>query len=153
MRSIPLPAKTVEVSYGQFSCPHCGRLTTYKHKERVKRRAFLFITFLGDTIGEYIECQGCRNRFTLDVLRTGLSTDIQGIIASLKEKLSSGLSIEEVQENLLGSGIDLPTVKRYVSVAAGILHKRCPRCNLRFIDDVHKCHKCGHLLPSQPASQ
>jgi uncharacterized protein YbaR (Trm112 family) len=147
MRAIPLPPKTVEVSYGEFVCPRCKRRTRYKHKERVRRRLIFFLPFLGDTIAEYIECQSCRQHLPLTVLRTGLSADDRQMLDALKDKLVSGISIEEAQSMLLVSGVDIPTVTRYVSVAAGIGHKLCPHCNLTFRDEVIKCHKCGRVLP------
>lgn len=148
MHSIPIPPKTVEVSYGEFTCPKCEKRTSYKHKERVRRQLVFFVVpFLGDTIAEYVECQSCRQKFPLDVLRTGISTDIQQILGAIKDKLMLGISIQEAESLLLDSGIDLPTVKRYVSVAAGIAHKKCERCHLTFVDSVPKCNKCGNALP------
>src|SRR4051812_37305438 len=117
---IPLPAKTVEVSYGEFVCPKCKRRTEYKHKERVRRRLIFFLSFLGDTIAEYIECQSCQQRLPLTALRSGLSANDRQMLDALKDKLVSGTPIEEAQSMLLGSGVDLPTVTRFVSVAAGI---------------------------------
>ena len=108
---------------------------------------FLVVPFLGETLSEYVECQGCRQKFSLDVLRTGISTDVQQILGAIKDKLALGISIQEAEELLLDSGIDLPTVKRYVSVAAGIAHRKCPRCQLTFVDSVPKCNKCGNALP------
>ena len=142
--SIP---KTIDVSYGQFICSQCQRNTPYKHKERVQRRfVFFFVPILGDTIAEYIECQVCRSRFPLDVLRSGLSPDIVQILEAIKDKLKSGISTEEAEATLIRAGIDAGTVQRYVTVAAGIGLKRCPRCSLTFRGDVPKCHKCGHVF-------
>lgn len=141
--------KVVEVSHGEFVCPHCRRTTAFKHKEHVRRGFFLFVPFLGDTIAEYVECQICRQRFPLDVLRSKLSPDVAQVLDNLKAKLQSGTSIEEAESLLIKAGIDLPTVGRCVSVAAGIGHKQCPRCNLTFRDEVLKCHKCGHVLPAK----
>jgi hypothetical protein len=127
-------------------CPRCERRTRYTHKERVRRRLVFFLPFLGDTIAEYIECQSCHQHLPLSVLRSGLSADDRQMLDALKDRLVSGTSIEEAQSILLASGVDLPTVTRYVSVAAGIGHKVCSRCNLTFRDEVIKCHKCGHVL-------
>jgi hypothetical protein len=98
---------------------------------------------------EYIECQSCHQHLPLTVLRSGLSEDDRLMLEALKDKFLSGISIEEAQSTLLTSGVDLPTVSRFVSVAAGIAHKLCPRCHLAFRDEVIKCHKCGHVLPSK----
>ena len=149
--SIALPAKTIEVSYGEFVCPRCERRTKYTHKERVRRRLIVFLPFLGDTIAEYIECQSCHQHFPLTVLRSGLSEADRLMLDALREKLVSGVSMEEVHSSLVASGVDLPTVTRFVSVAAGIAHKICPRCHLTFREEVIKCHKCGHVLPSKNA--
>ena len=144
---LPVPPKTLEVSFGEFVCPTCRRTTTYKHKEQAERRLFHLIPFLGRTLKEYVECQTCMQKFTMDVLRTGLSQDVEQILGALKEKLSSGTSLEEAQTFLTDKGLDARTVKRYVSVAAGIALKHCRRCHLTFRDGVLKCHKCGDPLP------
>ena len=146
MRPIPLPAKTVEISYGEFACPNCNEQTVYKHKERVRRRLVFFVPFLGETIAEYAECQRCKSQFPLDVLRAGLASDTQRILSTLAEKLNSGISVEDMQSTLLESGIELQTVKRYVSVAAGISRKRCPECGHSFRTEVMKCKKCRRIL-------
>jgi hypothetical protein len=144
MHLLLIRAKTVEVSYGEFFCTNCGRLTTYQHKQRVKQvLVFFIVPFLGEPIAEYVECQACKHRFPLDALRSQASPELIQILDTLKENLKAGSSMEETQSLLLDRGIDLPTVKRYVSIAAGISHKRCPRCDLRFRSDVFKCNKCG----------
>lgn len=142
-----LPPKTVIVSHGDFPCPNCRRVVGYKHKQRFQRRLMIFVPFLGDMIEEYIECQVCRAKHPLGVLRSGLDPEVAQILEALKEKLGSGTSIEEVESQLSNSGIDPSTVKRYVSVAAGIGLKRCPNCNLRFKGSVTKCHRCSQVLP------
>jgi transposase-like protein len=146
---VPIPAKTMEVSYGEFVCPHCKRTTTYKHKERVQRRLINLISFLGETLNEYVECQTCRKRFSMEVLRSGLPQDARQILDALQTKLLAGASIEETEAALIASGIDLRTAKRYVGVAAGIGHKHCPPCGLTFREEVIKCRKCGHVLPGK----
>ena len=35
---LKVPPQTLEVSFGQFFCPHCREKTAYKHKEKVQRR-------------------------------------------------------------------------------------------------------------------
>ena len=109
---IPLPAKTVAVSYGEFVCPRCKRRTRYTHKERVRRHLVFFLPFLGDTIAQYIECQSCHQHLPITVLRSGLSEADRLMLDALKDKLLSGISIEEAQSTLLTSGVDLPTVTR-----------------------------------------
>jgi hypothetical protein len=145
---IPFGTKTLEISFGEFTCPHCRVTATYKHKERRKRFLLLGIMpILGSSAGEYVECQRCRQQFTMDVLRGKIPPDIEQMIATLQEKLSGGTSIQEAESRLLESGFEPALVKRYVNVAAGIFPKKCPRCALTFRNDVVKCHKCGHVLP------
>jgi hypothetical protein len=147
MLSLFKGSKTVEVSFGEFHCPKCQRLSTYKHKEEVEKKRFLFISFLGAALSEYLECQACKTRYSLEILRTGVSSDARQILDAIKGKLESGVSLQEAEGQLLDSGIDAGSVKRYVSVAAGIAHRKCLRCELTYIASVHKCHKCGASLP------
>ena len=148
---IPIPPKKIDVSHGEFPCPGCKQQTTFKHIQRVTRHLVHLIPVLGDVIEEYVECQKCRQKYSTDILRTGLSGDIKQVLDSLKDKLLSGKAIQEVEATLLQSGIDAAHVKRYVSVAAGISHKHCPNCQLTYRDEVMKCHKCGHVLPPRKA--
>jgi len=145
---IPVRPKTQDVSFGEFVCPHCKETTSYKHKERVKRLLlFCFVPVTIGTIGEYVECQRCRQRYNLDILRGKIAPDIEQMLAALQKKLSEGTSIQEAESRLLESGFEMPLVKRYVGIASGIFHKKCPRCILTFRNDVIKCHKCGQVLP------
>ena len=140
--------KTLEVSFGEFTCPHCKTTTTYKHMEIVKRAwVFRVMPIDAETLGEYVECQRCHKRFTMEILREKIAPDIRQMLVALQQKLSTGTSIQEAESSLLEAGFELNLVKRYVSIAAGISHKKCPRCILTFRNDVAKCHKCGHVLP------
>src|ERR1039457_5741895 len=144
---IPARPKLLEVSFGEFVCPHCKVTTAYKHKELVKRTLIFCLPVLGETIEEYIECQSCQKHFTLDILREKIAPDIKQMLAVLQQKLSEGTSLKEAESQLLESGFEMTMVKHYVSVAAGINHKKCPRCELTFRSAVIKCHKCGQVLP------
>ena len=60
---------TSTAASGSFFCPHCNDQLAYKHK-RVRR--FFTLYFIPviplDQLGEYIECQRCRNTFQTRVL-------------------------------------------------------------------------------------
>jgi tellurite resistance protein len=60
---------TSSVATGKFNCPSCETKQTYVHK-RVRRFFTLyFIPIIPlDTIGEYIECQHCRDTYKPGVL-------------------------------------------------------------------------------------
>jgi tellurite resistance protein len=60
---------TSEVASGQFNCPSCDTRRPYVHK-RVRRFFTLyFIPLIPlDTIGEYVECQHCRDTYKPEVL-------------------------------------------------------------------------------------
>ena len=146
---IPMSPKTLDVSHGEFVCPHCKVTTPYKHRENVKRRRIFFITFLGETLSEFVECQRCKRRYTLDVLRTGLSPDDMQMLKALQQKLTDGMAIQEAEAQLQASGFEAAMVKRYVGVATGINHKKCVPCGLTYRAEVLKCHKCGHVLPAK----
>lgn len=142
--------KIVDVSFGEFHCPKCARLTTYWHKEKVRKRNIrLFFTILGETLEEFVECQTCKTKYSLEILRAGISADARQVLESLKEKLASGISLQEAETLLSATGAAAGSVKRYVSVAAGIAHRKCPRCQLTYVASVHKCHKCGNSLPEK----
>lgn len=60
---------TTTPASGSFFCPSCNNQTGYKHK-RVRR--FFTLYFIPviplDQLGEYIECQRCRNTYQMRVL-------------------------------------------------------------------------------------
>lgn len=143
-------SKIVEISRGEFACPKCRSPVPYRRKERVERSFFHLVPILGDTLEEYIECQTCRQRFPLSVLRVKLPESTEKLIEGLKEKLSAGLSIEEAESSLGEAGMKIGDVKQYISVAAGIGRKRCPECNLTYRKNVLNCRKCSHGLPPAP---
>jgi predicted RNA-binding Zn-ribbon protein involved in translation (DUF1610 family) len=54
---------------GQFFCPSCGALRTYKHKKLVRQFTLYWIPlFETKNLGEFIECQTCGTPFKTSVL-------------------------------------------------------------------------------------
>lgn len=146
---LPSRPKIPEVSQGDFICPQCRERTHYKHMEWVECRRFFFvITFLGDTLEQYVECQRCKGKFSVETLRGEIPADQSQILNELQARLRTGTAIEHIEQDLLKAGIDLVIVRRYVSVAVGISRKRCPQGHLSYHHSVIKCTKCGHVLPA-----
>src|SRR5687768_3845712 len=60
---------TTTTSRGSFYCPSCAAASPYKH---VTVRRFFTLYFIPliplDLVGEYIECEQCRNTFNESVL-------------------------------------------------------------------------------------
>jgi len=60
---------TYPAGKGEFHCPHCGATRPYEHK-RVRR--FLTLYFIPivplDLLGEYVECQTCKDTYKPAVL-------------------------------------------------------------------------------------
>lgn len=55
---------------GQFHCPQCGSSQAYLHKRVKEWFALYFIPCIPiKTVGEYIECQACKNTYRMDVLQ------------------------------------------------------------------------------------
>lgn len=102
---------------------------------------------LGGVIEEYVECQSCRKRFSLTVLRARIHESAEEVINGLKIKLTDGMPIEEAESRLAEAGMTIGTIKQYVSIAAGIGRRRCPECNLTYRKYVMNCRKCSHSLP------
>ena len=146
---LPVREKILEISFGEFMCPHCGVQTKYKHMERAKVERVHGICVTTETIAEYVECQRCKQRYRMDVLRQGMPTDIAQMIEGLRGRLCDGLALQDAERQLLDAGFEFALVKRYVSVAAGINFKKCAPCALTYRAEVMKCSKCGHVLPSK----
>jgi hypothetical protein len=66
-------AVTGSLGTGSFDCPRCGTTRLYEHK-RVRRFFTLYFIPLIPlaTLGEYVECEGCRGTYKMEVLRRSL---------------------------------------------------------------------------------
>jgi len=57
--------RQVELSSGQFYCPKCDTTRQYKHKRAARYFTLFFIPlFQIETLGEFVECQSCRQTFS-----------------------------------------------------------------------------------------
>jgi len=113
---------------GEFHCPQCGSHSPYDHK-RVRRFFTLyFIPLIPlDQLGEYVECQRCRNTWNLEVLSydpEAGAAEFQAEYHHAVKQVMIGLMladghmddeevgrITDIYERLTGSGISAAQVR------------------------------------------
>lgn len=96
--------KERELSEGQFFCPHCNNETWYKLK-RVSKYFTLYFIPLFETkkLGEFVECQVCKNGFDPKVLDTSTQTLFK-LVAAARYDLLHGTSAADVKTKLIELG-------------------------------------------------
>jgi hypothetical protein len=108
------------VGQGQFFCPHCDNIRPYKQK-RVSEYFTLFVIplFKIKTLGEYVECQGCKNSYDTQVLEPG-SQQMQKMVAITKYSLLRGTPLDDVKSRLVGAGANDETVDLIIQKALSL---------------------------------
>jgi hypothetical protein len=143
----PDSLKPFEVDAGEFRCPNCRKTTKYRRFELTEVKRFIFFRFKGATVGEYIVCEVCKRKMSVDDLRAGMPNDVRQTLAALKERFAAGIPLEQGLTALVDSGHSTDEARRLVNAAAGILLRRCLPCSLTYVDSVSHCQKCSHGLP------
>ncbi len=92
------------LSEGEFFCPKCNELKGYKHKRVSKYFTLYFIPlFETKNLGEFVECQACKNGFDPQILEP----DNQGmfkLVAAVCYELLHGASPTDVKAKLIEIG-------------------------------------------------
>lgn len=58
---------------GTFDCPQCGPAKPYNHRRQRRFFTLYFIPLIPlQTVGEYVECGGCKGTFKPEVLQRRL---------------------------------------------------------------------------------
>jgi len=144
-----------EHSSGEFHCPNCGRIRPYTHK-RVTRDFTLYFLPIFETkeLAEYIECDVCQGKFTMDVLnikpppsREKYEENIQDRI---KRELRSGTPVQDVHKGLVNSGKDKRGAAKLLNRILGDMIKICPICQLTYHRSISNCSDCGSELRFLP---
>ena len=144
----PGKAKTIELDGGEFNCPNCRAKTGFRRYEVVRTRRLWFLRFQGETLDNYIVCTRCERRMRDEDLRGRMPADTRALLTAIEQQLSTGIPIEEALGALMSEGMGEVDARRIVNAAAGIVLKKCRQCALTYVNAVHSCKKCGHILPT-----
>jgi len=135
------------IGTGQFFCPQCQAEQSFGHKRISRYFALYFIPlFPIATLGEYIECGGCRGEFSMEVLNYRPPSPGEQMILKLRGELDSGMPLHMVQQKLLSGGMAADHAKQFLTEAAGLPLGRCPKCNFYYRGTVQACTGCGGAL-------
>jgi hypothetical protein len=147
--------KEKTISEGQFYCPKCRALQTYKHKKVGKYFTLYFIPlFETKKLGEYIECQACHNTFKTEVLDYSRSLEqkdeqeqqIKKVIQDIAEGLDAGASLQSVSSLIKASGGNEEIASAALFAATKGKIKSCKNCGATFKATLSYCSICGTLL-------
>ncbi len=137
---------TSHLDTGEFNCPHCEERQEYALKQN---RPFFTLYFIpifpvgGAT--RYVECRGCGNAYTEEVLNYEPPSEWDRVLADVHGQLRSGTSLETLKAKL--QQLDLPAEK-----AEEILTQLCDGqakgcvCGERYHPSVARCGRCGAEL-------
>src|SRR4051812_26720635 len=75
------------IGHGTFLCPHCGADRSYSHKRLRRWFTLFFIPVIPlKTLGEYVECDTCKQAFKMGVLTTPTTASLQTeLVAAIRE--------------------------------------------------------------------
>jgi hypothetical protein len=99
------------ISEGQFFCPKCKKIRHYQRK-RVARyfTLFFFPLFRTKNLGEFVECEVCKDGDSATVLEPG-SQQLLKMEAISKYSLQRGAPLDEVKSQLIEAGANAETAE------------------------------------------
>ena len=102
---------------GTFFCPNCNQTRPYELKRAGNYFSLFFIPLIRiQKLGEYVECQVCKNRFDPKVLGTASQGTLQ-LVASTRYALLHGTHPEAARQQLIAKGLDPHSADRVIEMA------------------------------------
>ena len=139
-------ARTVD--HGTFTCPHCQSTRPFEKKRSKLYFSLFFVPILPlKELGEFIECQHCMTRYSVDILtRPHPSSAIKHRIPAVKADLESGTPLEMARQKLINEGYAPGFAGDLVEEAVGDHRQHCPDCRLTYSANNTFCAVCGGRL-------
>jgi zinc-ribbon family len=140
--------RQMKLGSGEFNCPRCGQKRSYHHMRSTLYFTLYFIPlFRMRNLGEYIECQTCKQGFQMEILQYEPPTRAQLLTAQTREDLEAGLPIHMAKKKLLSGGMSENEATTVIRAASrGGLTKKCQGCGFEYISTVTSCANCGGRL-------
>ena len=141
--------RTKVIGKGQFMCPRCQVLRSYKHKKIGKYFTLYFIPlFQTKNIAEYIECDFCLTPFETTVLDYDpkLQVEIQNFLKKVQKQLNSGMPANAIYQGMIEAGESEDVANNVIATATKGKMKACRDCNLVYSDSLSFCASCGKEL-------
>lgn len=132
---------------GNFHCPNCDGQRNYAHK-RVSRYFTLYFIplFPTSTLGEYVECFGCGETYTPEVLSYRPPSAAERLVHTADVYLNEGLPMHMVMQKLIALGADQKVAQQACLAASGDLVHQCDDCKYAFKNTTKSCLNCGKSL-------
>jgi predicted RNA-binding Zn-ribbon protein involved in translation (DUF1610 family) len=142
--------RETELGSGTFYCPHCGTTRPYKRKRLANYFTLYFIPlFQVQNLGEFVQCQVCKQTYKSDVLNLRPPTAAERFAAAARADLDSGTPVHMAERKLINSGVDEATAKKAVEMVMGGRRRTCPQCGYVYRETVERCTNCGSLLTTE----
>ncbi len=137
---------TSEVERGEFYCPRCDRRDQYSLKASREWFTLYFIpVFPIGGLQRYVECRGCGQAFTEDVLQMEQPDEFDRLLARMQDEMLSGTSLVALKNELVEMGVEPPKADAILERMCDGRTRDCP-CGERFHPRVKKCYRCGAAL-------
>jgi zinc-ribbon family len=139
--------RQMKLGSGELNCPRCQTRRTYHHMRSTVYFTLYFIPlFKTRDLGEYVECQTCKQGFQMDILQYEPPTQVQIMTAQVQDELEAGLPLHMAQKKLTSNGVSETDAKQIINTASRGLTKTCQGCSFEYISTVNLCSNCGGRL-------
>jgi hypothetical protein len=143
---------TIE-SKGLFNCPECNARKPYELIKVSKYFTLYFIpVFPMETLGKYIKCTSCNNKYNEEVLRYRPPTETDLLKSAAQQDLNSGTPVQIAVKKMINNGVAEETATKIVNEVVGNNRRKCKSCDFDFISPIQKCSGCGSLLTDSSGS-
>ena len=139
--------REIELTTGQFNCPKCDAIQPYKRKRVARYFTLFFIPlFPIQTLGEFVECQSCRQTYKPEVLNYKPPSPAERLLFAVRKDLENGIPIHMVQQKLIANGTDQETAQKMIDAATGGNQVKCSKCGFTYLRTINLCANCGNRL-------
>jgi hypothetical protein len=97
-------------------------------------------------LGEYTECQTCKQGFQMEILQYEPPTETELMIARVQQELEAGLPLHMAYKKLVSNGVNGTDAKQVTELASRGMTKTCKGCGFEYISAVTLCSNCGGRL-------
>jgi hypothetical protein len=134
------------VDSGEFYCPRCDAQEEYDRKQsRPFFTVFFIPLFPVGGASRFIQCRGCGQMFSEDVLNFKPPSEAQRMLGQFYQELKTGTSIEVVRQKMLNHDMTAEEADRALEKMCEGHPKAC-RCGQHFHPRVFRCTSCGAEL-------
>lgn len=133
---------------GSFYCPHCQTPRTYQHKRARRFFTLYFVPLIPlDVVGEFVECQACRQTYQMAVLNFRPASAESQQLSPPRADLENGMPIHMVGQKLMLQGKSEAEAKLEIDNITKGWRRICPQCRFEYFRTVQHCTNCSTELP------